>query len=141
MPTMPSEALGFSFTLVLTPGMTWPQLLCLERQIEDYARERELTLEGHQLRYVLTSPQRNLSAADQVEFMDWMVDRAGVAAVNVSPLLPDLVAPVPLSEGYLRLVPLDLPVVGLTLLHRLGRIRPELYLEILGGFVRPVQIH
>lgn len=141
MKNLPSEALGFSFSIVLTPGMTWPQMLNLERQIEDYARQHELTLEGHQLRYVLSSPQRDLSAADQVELMDWMVDRAGVAAVHVSPLLPDLAAPAPLSEGYLRFIPLELPVVGLTLLHRLGRIRPELYLEILGGFVRPVPLH
>lgn len=47
----------------------------------------------------------------------------------------------PLSEGYLRLTPLEPSVIGLTLLHRLGRIKPELYLEILGGFVRPIGLH
>lgn len=135
------EALGFSFSIVPTPGMTWPQVVALERQIEDYARERELLPRGCQLRWVLSSPQRSLSAADQVELLDWIVDRPGIAAVNLSQLLPDLAAPVPLSEGYLRLTPLEPSVIGLTLLHRLGRIKPELYLEILGGFVRPIGLH
>lgn len=121
--------------------MTWPQVVALERQIEDYARERELLPRGCQLRWVLSSPQRSLSAADQVELLDWIVDRPGIAAVNLSQLLPDLAAPVPLSEGYLRLTPLEPSVIGLTLLHRLGRIKPELYLEILGGFVRPIGLH
>lgn len=135
------EALGFSFSIVPTPGMTWPKVVALERQIEDYARERELLPRGCQLRWVLSSPQRSLSAADQVELLDWIVDRPGIAAVNLSQLLPDLAAPVPLSEGYLRLTPLEPSVIGLTLLHRLGRIKPELYLEILGGFVRPIGLH
>ena len=55
------EALGFSFSIVPTPGMTWPQVVALERQIEDYARERELLPRGCQLRWVLSSPQRSLS--------------------------------------------------------------------------------
>ena len=141
MNTSIPEALGFSFSIVPVPGMTWPQLVALEREIEDFAQARELWLGGDQLRRVLTSPQRSLSAADQVELLDWLVDRPGIAAVNLSPLLPGLGFPAPLSEGYLRLMPLEPAVIGLTLLYRLGHIKPELYLEILGGFVRPLGLH
>lgn len=141
MNTSIPEALGFSFSIVPVPGMTWPQLAALERQIEDFARERELMLGGHQLQHVLWSLQRSLSAADQVEFLDWVVGVAGIASVNLSPLLPDQDLPAPLSQGYLRLMPLEPVVIGLTILHRLGHIKPELYLEILGGFVRPLVTH
>jgi hypothetical protein len=141
MNTSIPESLGFSFSIVPVPGLTWPQASMIERQLEDFARERELMLGGHHLQRVLWSLQRSLSAADQVEFLNWAVDLPGIVAINLSPLLPDQSLPAPLSEGYLRLAPLDLPVVGLTLLHRLGHIKPELYLEILGGFVRPVETH
>jgi len=141
MNTSISEALGFSFSIVLVPGMTWPQLATLERQIEDFARERELVLGGHHLQRALWSLQRSLSAADQVEFLNWVVDLSGIASVSLSPLLPDQNLPAPLSEGYLRLMPLEPSVIGLTLLYRLGHIKAELYLEILGGFVRPLETH
>lgn len=141
MTTAIPDALGFSFSIVLMPGMTLPELMALERKLEDFSRERELVLGGHHLQRVLWSVQRSLSAADQVEFMDWVIDLPGIVSVNVSPLLPDRNLPAPLSEGYLRLMPLEPSVIGLTLLHRLGHIKPEFYLQILGGFVRPLETH
>ena len=139
MNTSVSEALGFSFSVVPMPRMTGAQRLALEREIEDFAQARDLLLGGDQLQRVFTSSQHSLSATEQVELLDSLLDRPGIAAVTLSPLLPGLAFPAPLSEGYLRLVPLVPCVIGLTLLYRLGHIKPAPYLEILGGFVQPLE--
>jgi hypothetical protein len=45
------------------------------------------------------------------------------------------------SGAFLLLQALDPVVIGLKLLYRSRRISAELYLQILGGFVRPVSMH
>lgn len=73
--------------------------------------------------------------------IDWLIAQPGLVALRIGPIGP---MPV-LTEGddpaFIQVRSGDLALIGLTLLYRCGRIAPALYLQILGGYVRPVSIH
>jgi hypothetical protein len=76
---------------------------------------------------------RPTTAKDQVALLDWFVDRPALRRVRVGALRSAAAG----QGGYLQVASCDMAVIGVTLLYRLGRLRAEQYLEILGGFVRP----
>jgi hypothetical protein len=57
------------------------------RRMEDYLDARDLQCDGAPLRAVIWSPDHSLSATDQVELLDWLIDDAAVCTASVSPLM------------------------------------------------------
>jgi hypothetical protein len=68
-----------------------------------------------------------------VALLDWLVDRPGLRRVRLGSLRKTAAD----QGAYLQLASGDMAVIGVTLLYRLGRLKAEQYLQILGGFVRP----
>lgn len=138
--TKPEPHRAFTIGVEVVPGTTLAEARTLERRIEDYADAHELQIAGHHLTYVVSAAERSLSAVDQVDLLDWLIDQPGVRNVRLSPLaLSD--TPAAWSEGFLLVASCDVPVIGLKLLYRCRRITAEQYLQILGGFVRSLNVH
>ena len=133
--------LGFTLHLEPRPGFTAGQGKDLERRIADYAEAHEIEVSGHQLSYVVHSSERSLTASDQVDLIDWLIDQPGMSYVCLSPLLERGDRPVGREAGFMLVSPCDHALIGLTLLYRCRRVSAELYLQILGGFVRQVALH
>jgi hypothetical protein len=124
---------AFMLDLDVAPGTPMSRVRRLERAIEDYAEEHELDVSGTQLRFSVQATGRPTTAEDQVALLDWLVDRLDVRRVRLGALRKTAA-----EHGfYLQLASGDMTVIGVTLLYRLGRLKAEQYLQILGGFVRP----
>ncbi len=124
---------AFTLELDAAPGTPLSRVRDLERDIEDYAEAHELEMSGTHLRFLVQALGRPTTAEDQVALLDWLVDRPGLRRVRVGALRRAAAG----QGGYLQVASGDMAVIGVTLLYRLGRLRAEQYLEILGGFVRP----
>ncbi len=138
----PAERLrGFAVLIQPYPGFTLQQMRDLERRIEDYATAHELQMDGHHLTFTVSSPERSLTATDQVDLVDWLSGQPGISALRLTPLRHSPEGSVADEEAFLMIPALDTVTVGLKLLYRPRRISAELYLQILGGFVRSVSVH
>ncbi len=126
-------ALGFTVELDAAPGTPMARVRDLERAIEDYADAHDLDIVGTQLRLEVQANGRPMTADDQVALLDWLVDRPGLRRVRIG-ALRRLGAG---QGGHLDVAAGDMAVIAVTMLYRLGRLRAEQYLQILGGFVRP----
>ena len=145
------RAVGFALQLELRPGLPLAECRQLERRLEDYAEAQDLHIEGTQLHHVVSAPGRPVGVDDQVALLDWLVDQAGVVAVRLGPIGPiwsldalNAADDAALGQGtgaFVHVHTVDVALIGLTLLYRCARITPTLYLQILGGYVRPAQIH
>ena len=126
---------GAAFTLELdaAPGTPLSRVRDLVRAIEDYAEAHDLEMSGTQLRFLVQALGRPTTADDQVALLDWLVDRPGLRRIRVGALRRSAAT----QGAYLQVASGDMAVIGVTLLYRLGRLKAEQYLEILGGFVRP----
>lgn len=76
--------------------------------------------------------ERAIEDYDQVPLLDWLVDRPGLLRIRPGALRRDDDG----RAGYLQAASGDIAVIGATLLYRLGRLKAEQYLQILGGLVR-----
>ena len=94
-------------------------------------------MRGDQLRGVLWSPDRSMTAEDQVTLINWLIDDPAVSMFSLSPLNDTVDDYALREEGYLDVQPWDLGLIGLTVVYRMGRVDAKTYLQILGGFVRP----
>jgi uncharacterized protein YggL (DUF469 family) len=136
--------LGFLLQLEPRPGFMVAEARQLERAIEDYAEAHGLDLGGSQLVQIVSAGARSLTVTDQVDFMDWLLDQPGISGVRVSTLTSKLDISDARSvwqAGAAHLSVCDLGVIGLTILYRARRITADLYLQILGGFMRPALVH
>ncbi|KPF45254.1 hypothetical protein D621_18095 [beta proteobacterium AAP51] len=125
---------GAAFTLELDASLGTPaSLRALERAIVDYAEAHELEMSGMQLRFSVQAVGRPTTAEDQVALLDWLIDRPGWRRVRVGALR----GPSASHGAHLQVNSGDMALIGVTLLYRLGRLKAEQYLQILGGFVRP----
>lgn len=149
-----SDPVAFVLQLEVRPGLPLDECQRFERRLEDYARVQGLDLTGHQLRQIVTAPDRAVTCTDQVALIDWLVDQPGLVAVRVGPVTSlaqveqahafadsDPADDEPTDAAFVQVRTGDLALIGLTLLYRCGRIAPALYLQILGGYVRPANVH
>jgi hypothetical protein len=136
--------LGFLLQIEPRPAFTVAEARQLDRAVEDYVEAHELDLGGGQFVLIVSADDRSLTATDQVDFMDWLIDQPGISGVRVSTLTSKL----DISEahsvwqaGAAHISVCDLGVIGLTILYRARRVTADLYLQILGGFMRPALVH
>jgi hypothetical protein len=132
---------GFAVLIQPFAGFTLHQVRDLERRIEDYGQAHDLEMAGHHLAFAVSSPERSLTATDQVDFVDWLSGQPGICTVRLTPLHEQPEASSAQDGAFLLVAALDSVTMGLKLLYRSRRINAELYLQILGGFVRPASLH
>ena len=101
--------------------------------------EADIAMETSDLILFVVDAHDGLTATDQVDFVDWMVSRSGVSAIRLGPLTAHLEQAA--GEAFVLVQTLDLGLIGLTMLYRSRRVSADLYLQILGGFVRPAIVH
>jgi uncharacterized protein YggL (DUF469 family) len=136
-----SQHLGFTVWIEARPRVTAAEQNAFMRRLQDYAEAHDLQLGGGPLAALVFADDRSLTATDQVDLLDWLIDDPLVMAVAVSPLSPRLEQPAGREAGYLSVRATDLTLIGLALLYRNRSLPAELYLQLLGGFVRPVTVH
>ena len=129
---------GFSVRIEPRPGLTNREGRRLLQSLDEYFEAHGLAAEGTQLQWRVYSDERSLSEVDQVDLLDWLVDQPGISEVLLMPLTTRRDRQGVLQDGFVALRTSELWVVGLTLLYRCRRLTPALYLQVLGGFVRPV---
>ena len=138
MSTTTQGRLGFHFQIEVWPETAATPATQFNRAIEDFAADQDILINGAPLQGCIEGRGRDISLTDQVNFIDWLMNQPTVRAVSVSPLTTSLNDPGRLEEGTLRVPILDMRVIAVCLLHRLGHLRPQQYIEILGGYVRRV---
>lgn len=138
----PAERLrGFAVLIQPYPGFTLQEMRELERCVEDYAEAHELAMEGHHLTFTVSSDERSLTATDLVDLVDWLSGQPGISALRLTPLRDRASLASAEEDGFLIVPACDGVTIGLKLLYRARRISAEMYLQILGGFVRSVHVH
>ena len=136
-----SDHLGFTVWIEARPGVTAVEQNTFLRRLQDYLDDHELQIVGGPLHALVFAEDRSLTATDQVDLLDWLIGDPVVRAVALSPPSPSVDRPAQRDAGYLRVQATDLTLIGLTLLYRSRSLSAELYLQVLGGFVRPVVLH
>lgn len=132
--------LGFTVWIEPRTGMSPAAQAAFMRRMEDYLDARDLQCDGAPLRAVIWSPDHGLSATDQVELLDWLIADAAVCTASVSPLMRHSAEPASIADGYVLVRAADTAIAALSLLYRARRVSAELYLQILGGFIRPAAV-
>jgi hypothetical protein len=136
-----SLPLGFTVWIEVRPRTTVAEQNAFMRRLQDHAEAQDLLLAGGPLCALVYSEDRSLTATDQVNLLDWLIDDPVVRAVAISPLSPRREGAGPREAGFLQVRATDLSLIGLTLLYRSRSLPAETYLQILGGFVRPATVH
>lgn len=140
-PTLVEAHLGFTAWIQPRPGLHPSVESAFARRLEDYLSERSLSMTGGPLCLVLWSQDRSLSATDQVDFIEWLVNDPIVPTVVLSPLSERTDVVADRGAGWLRADVMDMNLIPVTWLYRIHRISADQYLQILGGFVRPAVTH
>jgi hypothetical protein len=139
--TLPKRNLGFTAWIQPRPGLHPSVESAFVRRLEDYLSERNLSMTGGPLCLVLWSEERSLSATDQVDFIEWLINDPIVPTVVLSPLSERTDVVADRRAGCLRTDVMDMNLIPVTWLYRIHRISADQYLQILGGFVRPAVTH
>jgi hypothetical protein len=116
-------------------AMSYEQERGLHGDLKAFIQQRGLLLQGVFPVYQVRAHQARLSAVDCVAMVDWLIDRAGVAALTLGWTMSteSTVSSAP-SEVMVHVSVSDLGLIGLTMLHRTQRISPTRYLQVLAEF-------
>lgn len=133
--------MGFTLWVLARPGLSPGEEAAFTRRLEDYMAEHSLLMLGGPLCCVVWSAERSLTASDQVDLIDWLTSDMAPVVVCVSPLSDDLDRPALREAGCVRADSADAALIPLIWLYQLRRITADLFLQILGGFVQPVDAH
>lgn len=130
----PEAKLGFWLGLRLSPSLSPRAEIEFLRSLEDQILDRGMRFGGGtHLHLFIEADDRDLSLADQVDLIDWclfcgMAWDLAVSSLTISRTL------IPVTSKVLRISRWDMATIGVSLLYRIGRLKPEQYVELLGGF-------
>lgn len=128
------ESLGFWLGLRLSPNKSPREERQLQRNLEDLLLDRGLrVLGGTQLHLFVEAQDREISLTDQVDLIDWCLLQGMASEIAVSDLTGEGNMPARVTS-VLCVASWDLATIGVGLLYRIGRIKPQQYVELLGGF-------
>lgn len=133
------ERLGFGVEVSLLSGLSFFELLDYQRSLEDHLNEQGLQSSWTQLKGSVWDAERDLSLADQCDFLCWLSEQPGVAAAVVSGLRP-VDGDAQVDGPQLRMTAYGVSCVAGRLLYRLGLLKPEEFARVLGGFVQPIPV-
>lgn len=107
----------------------------LQRRLEDRLLDLGLRIGGGTQRYLFIEPiDRELSLTDQVDLVDWCLGHMQPVQIAVSSFTCARTL-LPVAVKVMRIGRFDQACIAVSWLYRMGRIRAEQYVEILGGFV------
>ena len=129
--------LGFGVRISPPRGLTPAREFLAEWGLQLYLLERGLQADGGPLAAVIRSRDRSLTAEDQVDLLTWLFYELGAPAVVLGPLCGD--GGPPDGDGpALRVYRADPALAPLAVLYREHRIDAVQFLDVLGGYARPV---
>lgn len=126
---------GFWIKLQLPPGMSTRTQTKRLRKLEDAIEDLGLQIGGGtQLHLFIEALGKELSLTDQIDLADWCLLHTEATEIVLTEFTAERVVP-PAHGRVLRIGGWDLAAIGVALLYRMGRIKADLYAELLGGFV------
>lgn len=133
-PSAPGEKLGFWLGLRMSPSLSPRAEIEFLRSLEDQILDRGMRIGGGtQLKLFIEADDRDLALTDQVDLIDWFLLRGMAGDLAVSSLTISRTL-IPVTNKVLRISRWDMATIGVGLLYRIGRLKPEQYVELLGGF-------
>ncbi len=132
---VPERSLGFWIQLKLQPGLSARTQTKRLRKLEDAIDGLGLQIGGGtQLHLYIEGHGKELSLTDQIDLADWCLLHTEATEIVLTEFTSERWLP-PAHGRVLRIGGWDLAVIGVALLYRMGRIKADLYAELLGGFV------
>jgi len=124
-----TEEGAFEIRIRMLPGLTPSQELSFEQGLASYLQARDLLADGTQLQMTIDSASRPLSTTDQVDFVAWLMLSMPVASVHIAG------TPSTVKQGQVvfRASRSDLALCPVLALYRLGRLRAEHVVDVLGA--------
>jgi len=131
----PEHGHGFWIQLRMPPGLSARTQTKRLRRLEDAIDGLGLQIGGGtQLHLFIETPSKELSLTDQIDLADWCLLNTEATEIVLTEFTEERGLP-PTHGRVLRIGGWDLAVIGVALLYRMGRIKADLYAELLGGFV------
>lgn len=136
---------GFSLWITLTRGISLRDEQRFERELADYLDARDLQWWGTHLHAAIWGAERELTEADQVDLLVWLIDNFTPTVVRIGPLGPlgDRLTPTSRTDSMpvVRALFSDLTVIPISWLYRAGRANARQVLEMLGGYTTASPVH
>jgi hypothetical protein len=122
--------------VTLITGIPEVEEIRFQRNLEDYLSGRGIACSLTQRMGAVWKDDTDLTLADQCDLMSWLNAQAYVSAAVVSEL--KLVDGIEDVEGtQLRMEVYSVASIAACVLYRLFLIQPEVFAQVLGGFVVP----
>lgn len=132
----PRLPIGFMLEVTMSHGIGEALQRQFQRDLEDYLSSQGLQGSFTQWQGAIWNDQTDLTLADQCNLLTWLSVQPYVCAAVVSELKP--VDGIEDIEGQqLRMTVYAVPTLAAGLLYRLRLIKPEVFAQVLGGFVEP----
>ncbi len=126
---------GFWLGLRLPYGMASRALDVIAHDLQDRLSELDLKVEESQgLHFFIEGEELEPSISEQVALADWCLCHTPATLVAISSMLEGANFPLQGSVQAMRIERSDQAAGAVSWLYRMGRIRAEQYVEILGGF-------
>lgn len=124
-----TEGGAFEMRIRMLPGLTPAQELSFEHGLASYLQAHDLLADGTQLQMTVHSASRPLSTTDQIDLVAWLMLSMPVASVHIEG------TPSPVKQGQVvfRALRSDLALGPVLALYRLGRLRAEHVVDVLGA--------
>jgi|JI10StandDraft_1071094.scaffolds.fasta_scaffold464495_2 hypothetical protein len=124
-----TEEGAFEIRIRMLPGLTPAEELSFEQGLASFLQAHDLLADGTQLQMTIDSASRPLSTTDQVDFVAWLMLSMPVASVHI------VGTPSPVKQGQVvfRALRSDLALGPVLALYRLGRLRAEHVVDVLGA--------
>jgi hypothetical protein len=132
----PRQPIGFHMEVTLISGIPEVEQTRFQRNLEDYLSGRGIAFSLTQWMGAVWNDDTDLTLADQCDLLSWLHAQPYVGAAVVSEL--KAVDGIEDVEGtQLRMEVYSVASIAGCVLYRLGLIKPEVFAQVLGGFVVP----
>jgi hypothetical protein len=130
------QPVGFMLEVTLSPGIGEALKTQFERNLQDYMASQGWICRFTRWQGSIQNEHADLTLADQCDVLTWLAAQPNVCSAVVSDLEP--VDDIEDIEGrQLRMTVHAVPTIAGSLLYRLGLITPEVFAQVLGGFIEP----
>lgn len=139
---VPTLGLGFTVWVHLAQPASAAQVKIYRDGLDRYLEANGLSRSMNPLHMLVWAPDRDLTLADQVDFLVWMAHDGRADAVEIGPLHAHMGLPagrdrVPTLPARLA----DNALLSMAWLYRAGHLPAEQCVRMLGGFQGPVTLH
>jgi hypothetical protein len=121
---------GFTVELRLQDGVPDHLVHELVQRLRARAEQRALRIGGYLLAFTVEAVGRDLTAADQAEMVNWLLDLPGISSLCLGALSTAAERSASPPQALFVLGLADEAMLPLTLLYRSGLVAPDLYLQL-----------